>query len=81
VAIAAITYYAVSLLLYGGKAANAAGVPIHSELAAGAAMPPVLWGVWQLTRRIHGRLQGHLDRCARCKDSLGVGRVAKSLCS
>jgi len=41
------------------KAAKAAGVPIHPELAAGAAIPLVLWGVWRLTRRIHRRLEGH----------------------
>lgn len=57
--IAAISYYVVSLLLYLGKAAKAAGVPIHPELAAGAAIPLVLWGVWRLTRRIHRRLEGH----------------------
>ena len=57
--IAAISYYVVSLLLYLGKAAKAAGAPIHPELAAGAAIPLVLWGVWRLTRRVHGQLQGH----------------------
>ncbi|MDP3413414.1 MAG: DUF3422 family protein, partial [Polaromonas sp.] len=57
--IAAISYYVVSLLLYLGKAAKAAGVPIHPELAAGAAIPLVLWGVWRLTRRIHSRVEGH----------------------
>ncbi|HSV70802.1 MAG TPA: DUF3422 domain-containing protein [Methylibium sp.] len=55
--IAAISYYVVSLLLYAAKAAKAAGVPIHPEIAAGALIAPVLWGVWRLTRRIHSRIQ------------------------
>ncbi len=54
--IAAISYYVVSLLLYGGKAAKAAGLPINPEIAAGAAVPLVLWAVWKATRRIHARL-------------------------
>lgn len=57
--IAAISYYVISLLLYIAKAAKAAGAPIHPELAAGAMVPLVLWGVWQLTRRIHSRLHEH----------------------
>jgi uncharacterized membrane-anchored protein len=47
----------VSLILYAAKAAKAAGLPIHPEMAAGASIPLVLWGVWQLTRRIHARLK------------------------
>lgn len=54
--IAAISYYVVSLLLYGGKAMKAAGVPIQPELAAGAAIPLVLWAVWKATQRIHRKL-------------------------
>lgn len=54
--IAAISYYVVSLLQYGAKAAKAAGLPIQPEIAAGVMIPPVLWGVWRLTRRIHSRL-------------------------
>jgi uncharacterized membrane-anchored protein len=58
--IAAISYYVVSLLLYVGKALKAAGVPINPEMAAGALIPLVLWGVWRTTRRIHARLHaGH----------------------
>jgi uncharacterized membrane-anchored protein len=55
--IAAISYYVISLVLYGAKALKSAGIPLHPELTAGAAMPLVLWGVWRLTRRIHARLQ------------------------
>lgn len=55
--IAAITYYVISLLLYGGKALKAAGVPVNPEIAAGALVPVVLWAVWRMTQRIHARLQ------------------------
>ena len=54
--IAAISYYVVSLLLYGGKALKAVGVPVNPEMAAGALVPLVLWAVWRTTRRIHARL-------------------------
>lgn len=58
--IAAISYYVVSLLLYGAKALKEAGLPVHPELAAGACIPLVLWGVWRTTRRIHDKLHnGH----------------------
>ncbi|MEO5659573.1 MAG: DUF3422 domain-containing protein [Polaromonas sp.] len=58
--IAAISYYVVSLLLYGAKAMKAAGAPINPEIAAGALVPLVLWVVWRTTRRIHAKLQvGH----------------------
>ncbi|MEO8119262.1 MAG: DUF3422 domain-containing protein [Rhodoferax sp.] len=58
--IAAISYYVISLLLYGGKALKAAGVPLNPELAAGALVPLVLWSVWYTTRRIHAKLHaGH----------------------
>jgi uncharacterized membrane-anchored protein len=45
----------ISLVLYAGKAANAAGLPINPEIAAGAMIPVVLGGVAWLTRRIHQR--------------------------
>ncbi len=57
--IAAISYYVVSLLLYGAKAAKSAGAPINPEIAVGALVPLVLWAVWRTTRRIHERL--HAD--------------------
>ncbi len=58
--IAAISYYVVSLLLYAVKAVKAAGVPLDVEIATGALIPLVLWGVWRTTRRIHQKLHaGH----------------------
>ena len=51
--IAAISYYVISLLLYGAKALKAGGVPLNPEVAAGVLIPLVLWGVWSATRRIH----------------------------
>ena len=54
--IAAISYYVVSLLLYAGKAAHAAGLPVNAEVAAGALIPLVLWAVWRTTRKIHERV-------------------------
>lgn len=59
--IAAISYYVVSLLLYGGKALKGAGVPVNPEIAAGALIPLVLWAVWRTTRRIHARLHRAAD--------------------
>ena len=55
--IAAICYYVISLLLYGGKAAKAAGAPVNPEILAGALIPLVLWLVWRNIRRIHAKLQ------------------------
>jgi len=56
--IAAISYYVISLLLYGGKAAKAAGAPVNPEIVVGAAIPLVLWLVWRNIRRIHAKLHG-----------------------
>ena len=49
----------ITPVLYGGKALNAAGMPVNSEMAAGAlvpAVPVVLWTAWWTTRRIHAKL-------------------------
>lgn len=54
--IAAISYYVVSLLLYVTKALKSAGLPIHPEMAAGALVPLVMWGVWLTVKRIHQSL-------------------------
>ena len=56
--IAAISYYVISLLFYGGKAAKAAGAPVNPEIVVGAAIPLVLWLVWRNIRRIHAKLHG-----------------------
>jgi uncharacterized membrane-anchored protein len=57
--IAAISYYVVSLILYAGKAAKSAGLPVNPEMLAGALIPLVLLGIWWGTRRIHKKL--HAD--------------------
>ncbi len=58
--LAAITYYVVSLLLYGAKALKAEGwLPVSAELVAGVSVPIVLALVWRLTRRIHAGLGLH----------------------
>ena len=59
--IAAISYYVVSLLLYAGKGLKALGVPLNPELAVGALIPLVLWGVWAASRRVHNSVM-HLRR-------------------
>ena len=55
--IAAISYYVVSLLLYGAKAAKAAGLPLNPDFAADALVPVAVWSVRRASRRIHGALQ------------------------
>ncbi|HMV12039.1 MAG TPA: DUF3422 domain-containing protein [Nitrosomonas sp.] len=58
--IAAISYYVISLLLYGFKAIKAAGWPIHPELVTGLLIPVVIWSVWYITHRIHKKfLESH----------------------
>jgi uncharacterized membrane-anchored protein len=54
--IAAISYYVISLVLYGAKALKAAGLAINPELATGLLTPVVLFTVWKTTQRIHARL-------------------------
>jgi uncharacterized membrane-anchored protein len=54
--IAAISYYVVSLILYGAKALKATGISINPEIAAGIMTPLVLWSVWKTVQRIHARL-------------------------
>jgi uncharacterized membrane-anchored protein len=55
--IAAISYYVISLVLYGAKAMKAAGVPINPEIAAGSLVPLVLWASWVSIRQIHKKLR------------------------
>ena len=54
--IAAISYYVISLSYYAAKALDAAGLPINPDIAVGAMIPLVLWGVWRAIRHIHSRL-------------------------
>jgi uncharacterized membrane-anchored protein len=54
--IAAISYYVVSLVLYGAKAAKAGGLGINPEVVAGLSIPLVLLGVWRVVRSIHRKL-------------------------
>jgi uncharacterized membrane-anchored protein len=54
--IAAVSYYAVSLILYAAKALEAAGAPINPEVLTGALIPLVIGAVWFATRRIHRKL-------------------------
>jgi uncharacterized membrane-anchored protein len=54
--IAAVSYYAVSLMLYASKALKAAGLPLHPEILTGALIPIVIAVVWYITRRIHRHL-------------------------
>ena len=56
--IAAISYYVVSLLMYGAKAIKATGVHFEPEVAVGALIPVILWGVWSATRRIRKSVEG-----------------------
>ncbi|MCV2367550.1 DUF3422 family protein [Roseateles oligotrophus] len=56
--IAAISYYVVSLLLYGAKALKSAGLAVNPEISVGALIPLVLWAVWRATRRVHAKLHG-----------------------
>ncbi len=66
--IAAISYYVVSLLLYGGKALKASGWGLFNpELFAGIVMPLVLFLVWRATRRVHARLSSTTEHQARSR--------------
>jgi len=56
--IAAISYYVVSLVLYGAKALSKLGLPLNPEMVAGLSIPLVLWGVYRTVQRIHARLHG-----------------------
>jgi uncharacterized membrane-anchored protein len=55
--IAAISYYVVSLTFYIGKAFEASGVKISSEMLAGFSTPVVLFFCWRMVQKIHRSLQ------------------------
>lgn len=54
--IAAISYYLVGLIGYGGKAAKAAGVPLDVDVFTGAMIPVAVFAVWWTLRRIRARI-------------------------
>jgi uncharacterized membrane-anchored protein len=54
--IAAISYYTLSLLVYGFKAAKAAGLQINTDIATGVAVPLVVAAVAYFTSRIRRKL-------------------------
>lgn len=55
--IAAISYYVVTLVMYGAKALQKLGLPVQPELVAGLSIPLVLWTVWKLVQRVHDRIR------------------------
>ncbi len=55
--IAAISYYVVSLTFYIGKALEAYGVKISTEMLAGFSTPIVLFVCWRMVQKIHRSLQ------------------------
>ena len=54
--VAAISYYVVGLLGYGGKAGKALGLPLNPDLLTGAMVPLVVGMVWFGLRRMHRRM-------------------------
>ena len=54
--IAAISYYVVSLLLYGAKSLKLLGLNFDPEVAVGVMVPVVLWGVWRITRYVQHKI-------------------------
>lgn len=55
--VAAISYYLVGLLGYLLKGAKAAGLPVDTELATGAAVPVLALGVWMGLRALRRKFQ------------------------
>ena len=54
--IAAISYYAIGLLLYFANGVAAAGLPINVTIAMGPATPVICLTVWYVVRRIRNRI-------------------------
>jgi uncharacterized membrane-anchored protein len=50
--VVAISYYLVGLAAYAVKAAEAAGLPLSTDLAVGIAIVPVVALVWYMVRRV-----------------------------
>jgi uncharacterized membrane-anchored protein len=54
--IAAITYYLVGLMGYGGKALKAAGLHLNPDVVTGVSVPVAAGAVWWTLRRVRARL-------------------------
>ncbi len=54
--IAAISYYAIGLLLYFAKGVEATGVPVNVTMVMGFATPAICVVVWYVVRRIRRRI-------------------------
>ena len=54
--IAAISYYVISLIGYGTKALEDAGIHVATEQITGASIPLVVVSVWLITRHIHHKI-------------------------
>ncbi|MGQ0662706.1 MAG: DUF3422 family protein [Pseudomonadota bacterium] len=54
--VVAISYYVVGLVSYAVRAAAAAGLPVHHDVATGLAIPAVVLVVWAMVRRIRRHL-------------------------
>lgn len=59
--VAAITYYAVSLVNYAGRAAENAGMAVNTTLVTGLAIPLVAGLVWLVVRRIRRHIEKRVD--------------------
>ncbi len=58
--IAAISYYMVSLVLYGAKALKGIGLHLlNPEMVAGLSIPLVLYFVWRTVHKIHHKLRSN----------------------
>jgi uncharacterized membrane-anchored protein len=58
--IAAISYYALGLVMYGLKAAKASGLGINTDIATGIAIPVVIAAVAYLTSKIRLKFNQNL---------------------
>lgn len=55
--VVAISYYLASLFHYAAGAAEAAGVPVHPEIATGLVIPLIAGAVWYGLQRVHRSMQ------------------------
>ena len=59
--VAAVTYYGAGLVGYLAKGAHAAGWPVSPDVAVALAIPVIGLSVWAGIRRLHQRVQAHVD--------------------